>query len=102
MIIIMLDTMWGHFLKSLDMVHLIKMEMVLQVHWLVNRSQGFFLWDSEGSLRENEGCLVFELQLVYHLKTYYCPNSASQSKVVFFIYYIHLHLHLIHLDSVVT
>jgi hypothetical protein len=52
MISTMLGMTWAHFPKILDMVLLIKMEMDLQVHWLVNRSQGFFLWDSEGWLKK--------------------------------------------------
>jgi hypothetical protein len=51
MISTMLGTMWGHFPKILDTVLLIRMEMDLQAHLSVNRSQGFFLWVSEGQLK---------------------------------------------------
>ena len=44
MISTMLGMMWGHFRKILDTVLLIRMEMDLQAHLSVNRSQGFFLW----------------------------------------------------------
>jgi hypothetical protein len=54
MISTMLGMMWAHFPKILDTVLLIRMEMDLQAHWPVNRSQGFFLWVSEGQLENME------------------------------------------------
>jgi hypothetical protein len=74
MITIMVGMTSAHSPKILDMVLLIKMEMDLRVHWWVNRSQEFFLWDSGGWLK-NYGMAAFWTVSV-PLRTLCSPNSV--------------------------